>query len=155
MGTASRARRNVTEELLRRTFEVLGRDFENAGETSAEVTAILKDLEIDPEIILRVGVVTFEAEMNVVMYADKGTMTFILTDEDIAVEVADEGPGIPDIDLAMQPGYSTASDEMREMGFGYGLGLPNIKKNSDTFLLESEVGKGTKLHSSIRLDGHG
>jgi serine/threonine-protein kinase RsbT len=145
----------VTEELFRRTFEVLGRDFENAGETSTEVTAILKDLEIDPDIILRVGVVMFEAEMNVVMYADKGTMTFILTDDEIAVEVADEGPGIPDIDLAMQPGYSTASDEMREMGFGYGLGLPNIKKNSDGFVLESEVGKGTRLHSSIRLDSNG
>lgn len=155
MGTASRARRSVTEELFRRTFEVLGRDFENAGETSTEVTAILKDLEIEPDIILRVGVVMFEAEMNVVMYADKGTMTFILTDDEIAVDVADEGPGIPDIDLAMQPGYSTASDEMREMGFGYGLGLPNIKKNSDAFVLESEVGKGTRLHSSIRLDSNG
>jgi anti-sigma regulatory factor (Ser/Thr protein kinase) len=155
MGTASRVRRDVTEELLRRTFEVLGRDFENAGETSAEVTAILKDLGIDPAIILRVGVVTFEAEMNVVMYADKGTMTFVLTDEAIALDMNDEGPGIPDIDLAMQPGYSTASDEMREMGFGYGLGLPNIKKNSDVFVLESEVGRGTKLHSSIWLDSHG
>jgi serine/threonine-protein kinase RsbT len=155
MGTASRARRDVTEELLRRTFEVLGRDFENAGETSAEVTAILKDLGLDPAIILRVGVVTFEAEMNVVMYADKGTMTFVLTDEAIALDMNDEGPGIPDIDLAMQPGYSTASDEMREMGFGYGLGLPNIKKNSDVFVLKSEVGRGTKLHSSIRLDSHG
>jgi serine/threonine-protein kinase RsbT len=145
----------MTEELLRRSFEVRGRDFENAGETSAEVTAILKDLEIDPDIILRVGVVTFEAEMNVVMYAEKATVTFILTDEEIAVEVADQGPGIPNIDLAMQPGYSTASDEMREMGFGYGLGLPNIKKNSDAFVLESQVGKGTKVYSSIRLDSHG
>jgi serine/threonine-protein kinase RsbT len=145
----------VTEELLRRTFEVRGRDFENAGETSAEVTAILKDLEIDPDIILRVGVVTFEAEMNVVMYAEKATVTFILADNEIAVEVIDQGPGIPNIELAMQPGYSTASDEMREMGFGYGLGLPNIKKNSDAFVLESQVGKGTKVYSSIRLDSHG
>jgi anti-sigma regulatory factor (Ser/Thr protein kinase) len=144
----------VTEELLRRTFEVRGRDFENAGETSAEVTAILKDLEIDPDIILRVGVVTFEAEMNVVMYAERGTVTFILADDEIAVEVIDQGPGIPNIELAMQPGYSTASDEMREMGFGYGLGLPNIKKNSDAFVLESQVGEGTKVYSSIRLDSH-
>lgn len=131
-----------------------GRDFENAGETSAEVTAILKDLEIDPDIILRVGVVTFEAEMNVVMYAERGTVTFILADDEIAVEVIDQGPGIPNIELAMQPGYSTASDEMREMGFGYGLGLPNIKKNSDAFVLESQVGEGTKVYSSIRLDSH-
>jgi len=142
----------MSEELLRRTYEVLGRDFENAGEKSAEVTAILKDLEIDPDIILRVGVVTFEAEMNVVMYANRATLTFVLTDGGIEVEMTDEGPGIPDLELAMQPGYSTATDEMREMGFGYGLGLPNIKKNSDTFVLESEVGKGTRLYSSIRLD---
>jgi len=142
---------SVTEELLRRTFEIRGQDFENAGERSAEVTAILKDLDVDPNTVLRVGVVAFEAEMNVVMYAHRATLTFVLTDHEIVVEVDDEGPGIPDIDLAMQPGYSTATDEMREMGFGYGLGLPNIKKNSDVFSLQSEVGKGTNVHSVIRL----
>ena len=148
---ASGAATNVPEELLRRTFEIQGRDFENAGERSAEVTTILKDLDVDPGTVLRVGVVAFEAEMNVVMYAHRATLTFVLTDQEIVVEVADEGPGIPDIDLAMQPGYSTATDEMREMGFGYGLGLPNIKKNSDTFSLQSEVGKGTTVYSKIRL----
>jgi anti-sigma regulatory factor (Ser/Thr protein kinase) len=145
----------VTEELLRRTFRIEGGDFENAGEQSAEVTMILKDLDVDPNIILRVGVVAFEAEMNAVMYARRATLTFVLTDQEIMVEVVDEGPGIPDIELAMQPGYSTASDEMREMGFGYGLGLPNIKKNSDVFSLQSEVGKGTKVHSIIRLVSYG
>jgi len=145
----------VTEELLRKTFAVRGGDFENAGEVSAQVTAILKDLEIDPEIILRVGVVTFEAEMNVVMYAEVGTITFILTDYEIVLEAVDQGPGIPNIELAMQPGYSTASDEMRERGFGYGLGLPNIKKNSDVFRLESEVRKGTRVCSSIQVNPDG
>jgi len=145
----------VPEELLRRTFEIQGRDFENAGERSAEVTTILKGLDVDPNTILRVGVVAFEAEMNVVMYARRATLTFLLTDQEIVVEVADEGPGIPDIELAMQPGYSTASDEMREMGFGYGLGLPNIKKNSDVFSLQSEVGKGTRVYSIIRLMSYG
>jgi len=144
----------MSEELLKRTFEVRGRDFDKAGETSAEVKAILKDIGIDPGIIRRAGVVTFEAEMNVVMYAGKATVTFILTDEDISIEVADQGPGIPDIELAMQEGYSTASDEMREMGFGFGMGLPNIKKNSDAFTLESEVGKGTRVFSLIRLDSN-
>jgi len=144
----------MSEELLKRTFEVRGRDFDKAGETSAEVKAILKDIGIDPGIIRRAGVVTFEAEMNVVMYAGKATVTFILTDEDISIEVADQGPGIPDIELAMQEGYSTASDEMREMGFGFGMGLPNIKKNSDAFTLESEVGKGTRVFSVIRLDSN-
>jgi anti-sigma regulatory factor (Ser/Thr protein kinase) len=118
------------------------------------VTAILKDIGIDPEIILRVGVVTFEAEMNVVMYAERATLTFILTDDAISLDMNDRGPGIPDVNLAMQPGYSTASDEMREMGFGYGMGLPNIKKNSDLLVLESEVGKGTRVRASIRLNTH-
>jgi anti-sigma regulatory factor (Ser/Thr protein kinase) len=99
--------------------------------------------------------VAFEAEMNVVMYAGRATLTLVVTDDEIVVEVADEGPGIADIELAMQPGYSTASDEMREMGFGYGLGLPNIKKNSDVFSLQSEVGRGTRLHSIIRLISYG
>ena len=145
----------MAEELFRRTFQIEGGDFENAGERSAEVTMILKDLGVDPNIILRVGVVAFEAEMNVVMYARRATLTFVLTDQEIMVEVADDGPGIPDIELAMQPGYSTASDEMREMGFGYGLGLPNIKKNSDVFSLQSQVGKGTRVHSIIRLMSYG
>jgi anti-sigma regulatory factor (Ser/Thr protein kinase) len=145
----------MPEELLRKTFEIQGWDFENAGERSAEVTTILKDLDVDPNITLRVGVVAFEAEMNVVMYAGRATLTLVVTDDEIVVEVADEGPGIPDIELAMQPGYSTASDEMREMGFGYGLGLPNIKKNSDVFSLQSEVGRGTRLHSIIRLISYG
>jgi anti-sigma regulatory factor (Ser/Thr protein kinase) len=145
----------MPEELLRKTFEIQGQEFENAGERSTEVTTILKDLEVDPNIILRVGIVSFEAEMNVVMYAGRATLTLVVTDNEIAVEVADEGPGIPDIELAMQPGYSTASDEMRNMGFGYGLGLPNIKKNSDVFSLQSEVGKGTRVHSIIRLISYG
>ncbi len=145
----------MTEELLKRTFQIEGGDFANAGEQSAEVTMILKDLDVDPGIVLRVGVVAFEAEMNVVMYAHRATLTFVLTDQEIAVDIDDDGPGIPDIELAMQPGYSTASDEMREMGFGYGLGLPNIKKNSDIFSLQSEVGKGTRVHSIIRLAQYG
>ena len=145
----------MSEELLRRTFEVRGQDYDRAGETSAEVTSVLKEIGLDPGIILRVGVVTFEAEMNVVMYADRATLSFILKDDEISIEVLDEGPGIPNLELAMQPGYSTATDEMRERGFGYGLGLPNIKKNSDAFVLESEVGKGTRVFSSIRLDTDG
>ena len=138
--------------LLRKTFEVHGLDFDKAGDTSAEVKAILTDIGMDPEIILRAGVVTFEAEMNVVMYAARGTVIFTLTEEALSIDVADEGPGIPDLGLAMQEGYSTASDEMREMGFGYGMGLPNIKKTSDEFRLETEVGKGTRVFSLIRLD---
>ncbi|MBM3296676.1 MAG: anti-sigma regulatory factor, partial [Candidatus Aminicenantes bacterium] len=84
-------------------------------------------------------------------YADTADVVFTLSDEDITIEISDRGPGIADIDLAMQEGYSTATDEMRQMGFGFGMGLPNIKKNSDEFRIESEVGKGTRLSSVIKL----
>jgi len=143
----------VPEELLSRSFDVHGRDFEKAGEASTEIKSLLKDLEVDPDVIRRTVVVAFEAEMNVVMYADEGTVSFVLTDEDIGIRVADRGPGIPDLELALQEGWSTATDEMREMGFGFGMGLPNIRKNSDRFVVESRVGEGTIISSHISLDG--
>jgi len=144
----------MAAELLRENFEIQGRNFDKAGEISSEIKVILKDLGIDASCLRRVVIVAFEAEMNVVMYADHGTLTLILTDKDINLEVKDEGPGIPDIELAMKEGYSTASDEMREMGFGFGMGLSNMKKNSDEFCLESEVGKGTSVFARILLDSH-
>ena len=143
----------MPDELLSRSFAVRGRDFERAGEASTEIKSLLKELEIDPAVIRRTVVIAFEAEMNVVMYADEGTVTFVLTDEDIGVEVADRGPGIPDLDLALQEGWSTATDEMREMGFGFGMGLPNIRRNSDEFSVKSQVGEGTVVSSRISLDG--
>ena len=143
----------MPDELLSRSFEVRGRDFEKAGEASTEIKSLLKELEIDPGVIRRAVVIAFEAEMNVVMYADEGTVTFVLTDEDIGVEVVDRGPGIPDLDLALEEGWSTATDEMREMGFGFGMGLPNIRRNSDQFSVTSEVGEGTVVTSRISLDG--
>jgi serine/threonine-protein kinase RsbT len=143
----------MPDELLSRSFEVHGRDFEKAGEASTEIKTLLKSLEIDPGVIRRTVVIAFEAEMNVVMYADEGTVTFVLTDEDIGIEVADRGPGIPDLDLALEEGWSTATDEMREMGFGFGMGLPNIRRNSDAFSVRSRVGEGTVVSSRISLDG--
>ena len=143
----------MPEELLSRSFAVRGRDFEKAGEASTEIKSLLKELEIDPGVIRHAVVVAFEAEMNVVMYADEGTVSFVLTDEDIGIEVADRGPGIPDLDLALQEGWSTATDEMREMGFGFGMGLPNIRKNSDQFSVTLQVGEGTVISSRIKLDG--
>jgi len=142
----------MAEELLRRTYHVRGRDFDKAGETATEIKQILKELGIDSGVVHRTIVVAFEAEMNVVMYASEGTITLVLTDEDIRLEISDKGPGIEDIDMALTEGFSTASDEMREMGFGFGMGLPNIRKNSDEFNLESEVDRGTTVSAVIRLD---
>jgi serine/threonine-protein kinase RsbT len=144
----------MAAELLREHFALQGRNFDKAGEVSSEIKVILRDLGIDATTVRRLVIVAFEGEMNVVMYADRGTLTLVLTDEDIRLEIVDQGPGIPDIELAMQPGYSTASDELREMGFGFGMGLPNMKKNSDEFRIESEVGKGTAVYARIRLEAN-
>lgn len=145
----------MAAELLRESFDIQGRNFDKAGEVSSEIKVILRDLFIDAANTRRTVIVAYEGEMNVVMYAQRGTMTLILTDKDISLEIADEGPGIPDLELALQEGYSTASDEMREMGFGFGMGLPNMKKHSDEFRIESEVGKGTTVFAKIRLNANG
>ena len=144
----------MSAELLRESFKIQGRNFEKAGEVSSEIKVILRDLSIDAANTRRTVIVAYEGEMNVVMYARRGTLTLILTDDDVSLEIADEGPGIPDIEQALQEGYSTASDEMRELGFGFGMGLPNMKRNSDEFRIESEVGKGTRVFVRIKLDGN-
>jgi serine/threonine-protein kinase RsbT len=141
-------------ELLRESFTIQGRNFEKAGEVSSEIKVILRDLSIDAANMRRTVIVAYEGEMNVVMYARQGTLTLVLTDDDISLVIEDEGPGIPDIEQALQEGYSTASDEMRELGFGFGMGLPNMKRNSDEFRIESEVGKGTRVLARIKLDGN-
>lgn len=144
----------MTAELMREAFTIQGRNFDKAGEVSSELKVILRDLGIDAATVRRLVIVAFEGEMNVVMYAEHGNLTLILTEEDIRLEIKDEGPGIADIELAMKEGYSTASDEMREMGFGFGMGLPNMRRNSDEFRIESEVGKGTSVFARIKLDSH-
>lgn len=141
-------------ELMREMYEIQGGNFDRAGEISSEIKEILRDLGISAPNIRRAVVVAFEAEMNVVMYARKGTLTFILKDDEVDLDIRDEGPGIPDLELAFQEGYTTASDEMRELGFGFGMGLPNMKKNSDELRVETEVGKGTSVFARIRLNAH-
>lgn len=145
----------MAQELLRKTYQFHGRDFDKAGETASTIKQLLKGLGIDPAIIHRTVVIAFEAEMNVVMYATEATLTLILTDEQIELEVADKGPGIEDLEMALTEGFSTATDEMREMGFGFGMGLPNIKKHSDELDLRSEVGRGVTLTATIRLNSSG
>jgi serine/threonine-protein kinase RsbT len=135
-----------TEEmLLSHDFYVQGNDFANAGMVSTEVKSILKKIGFDPKLVRRVAISTYEGEMNVVMHAKRAKVNLLVTPKLIEVIIDDEGMGIPDVELAMQEGFTTATEEMRAMGFGSGMGLPNIKKNSDELDIKSEVGKGTKL----------
>jgi len=130
-------------------WEVRGRDFAGAGRASTSIKETLKGLGVQPSVVRRVAIVSYEAEMNIVMYADRGTMQLRVTPWVIRLEVDDAGPGIPDIEQAMQVGYSTATPEMREMGFGAGMGLPNMKRNSDRFDISSTVGRGTRLQIQV------
>jgi anti-sigma regulatory factor (Ser/Thr protein kinase) len=136
---------SVEANALTRSFEITGLNFSRAGQASTTVKDILEDIGIDPVVIRRVAIAAYEAEMNVVMYAERGELILHVTPELLSLRVEDRGPGIPDISLAMQEGYSTATPEMREMGFGAGMGLPNIKKNADRFEIASAVGRGTNL----------
>jgi anti-sigma regulatory factor (Ser/Thr protein kinase) len=140
-----------SESLFSQCFSIHGRNFVDAGKASITIRGILRELGIHPSLVRRAAIACYEAEMNVVLYARKGAMELRVTPKDMRVIVEDEGPGIPDIELAMQEGYSTASDEIRELGFGAGMGLSNIKKNADAFSIHSVVGKGTTLEIAIRL----
>jgi anti-sigma regulatory factor (Ser/Thr protein kinase) len=131
--------------LLSHEFFVQGSDFTNAGMVSTQVKSILKKIGFDPKLVRRVAISTYEGEMNVVMHAQRAKVNLSITSRLIEVVIDDEGKGIPDVELAMQEGYTTATEEMRAMGFGSGMGLSNIKKNSDEMELKSEVGKGTRL----------
>jgi anti-sigma regulatory factor (Ser/Thr protein kinase) len=131
--------------LLSHEFFVQGSDFTNAGMASTQVKSILKKIGFDPKLVRRVAISTYEGEMNVVMHAQRAKVNLSITSRLIEVVIDDEGKGIPDVQLAMQEGFTTATEEMRAMGFGSGMGLPNIKKNSDELQIKSEVGKGTRL----------
>jgi anti-sigma regulatory factor (Ser/Thr protein kinase) len=140
------------EVLYKKSFQIIGRDFANAGTVSVKIKKILKEIGVRPEVVYKVSICWYEAEMNVIMYALKANLDFKITSDEVMIVLEDEGPGISNINLAMQEGYSTATPEIREMGFGAGLGLPNIKNNSDDFKIESEVSKGTKLFIKININ---
>ncbi|HSB32487.1 MAG TPA: ATP-binding protein [Candidatus Sulfobium mesophilum] len=134
-------------------FFLTGKDFTNAGSASSNLKGILDDMGIPADIVRRAAIAAFEAEMNAIIYAVAGMMRYSITPEAVTVTLQDMGPGIPDIDLAMKEGYSTAPDYIREMGFGSGMGLPNIKKNTDKLTINSVVGEGTTLEFVIYLQG--
>jgi CBS domain-containing protein/anti-sigma regulatory factor (Ser/Thr protein kinase) len=126
-------------------FSVVGGDFKKAGEQSSKLKKNLLYLNIHPDKVRRITIASYEAEMNIVIFTPGGELIAEIDDEKVKVTALDRGPGIPDIALAMQPGYSTAPAWVKELGFGAGMGLPNIKKCSDEMNIVSEVGKGTKL----------
>jgi len=132
-------------------YDLEGGNFSRAGHASSEVKKILKQLNVDAKIIKRIVVALYEGEVNVVAHAHKGVVMVDIDEKRIYIRIEDEGPGIPDINLAMQEGFSTASASVREMGFGAGMGLPNIKKNTDQLNIESEVGKGTVLEMTTMI----
>jgi len=133
-------------------FEITGQDFKKAGEASFEVKHCLKRLGLPPDIIRRVATAAYEAELNVIIYAFRGTMKLCVEDRCIDVIIADVGPGIPNIPLAMREGYSTAPAYVKQLGYGSGMGLPNIKKNADWMDIQSEVDRGTTLRFKVNLD---
>lgn len=132
-------------------FDVDGENFASAGEASIIVKKRLRQLGLSPEIIRRVSIAMYEGEINMVIHADGGTADVYVTPEEITMILADHGPGIPDVELAMQAGYSTAKDSIRSLGFGAGMGLPNMKKYTDSMKIDTEVGVGTTITMKVNL----
>ncbi len=133
-------------------FSVEGNNFISAGSASDEVKNTLKKLGISPATIRRVAISMYEGEINMVIHAGGGKALVDIFDDHIEICLNDEGPGIANIELAMQEGFSTAPDDIRAMGFGAGMGLPNMRKYTDTFDIKSQVGKGTQLRMSINFE---
>lgn len=132
-------------------YQVDGDNFLVAGEASASLKRTLKQLGIDAAIIRKISIAMYEAEMNMVIHACGGAIDVEISTDKVHVILEDRGPGIPDINLAMREGYSTASHEIRELGFGAGMGLPNMKKYSDHLSIRSEVGVGTTVEITVDL----
>jgi CBS domain-containing protein/anti-sigma regulatory factor (Ser/Thr protein kinase) len=130
-------------------YDVVGQDFKRAGEGASRLKSSLRRLGLDPQIVRRVAIATYEAEMNLIIYTEGGTIRVRVEPHEIFVKVEDSGPGIPDIEKAMQPGYSTAPEWVRELGFGAGMGLNNIQRCASKMGLRSTVGKGTTLKIHI------
>lgn len=133
-------------------FDVEAGEYISAGIASSKVKKTLKQLAIKPEIIRKISVAMYEAEINMVIHANGGTIDAEIMPDRVYVVLDDNGPGIENLELAMTAGYSTASKQAREMGFGAGMGLPNMKRYADHLNIESEVGKGTKVEITVDLN---
>jgi anti-sigma regulatory factor (Ser/Thr protein kinase) len=133
------------------TFEVDGTDFTSAGQASVKVKKTLRQLGLSPEIIRRVSIAMYEGEINMVIHAGGGKALVTVSEEAVTIQLIDKGPGIKDIDKAMQEGYSTATDNVRSLGFGAGMGLPNMKRYTNSMQIDSAPGKGTRILMTVNL----
>jgi serine/threonine-protein kinase RsbT len=140
---------------LKKSYYIKYRDFIRAGEASIKIQTLLKSLDFNPQLVRRVAICGYEGEMNVVMHGGDGSLGIAIDTDKLIMEISDDGPGIVDIEKAMQSGFSTALDEHREMGFGAGMGLPNMKKNADDITVESEKGRGTRVRMVFFIDRGG
>lgn len=139
----------MAEQKLSYRFDVDGANFTSAGEASVKVKRILRDIGFDAETIRKVSIAMYEGEINMVIHAGGGIADVVIEEDRIIIILTDEGPGIADISQAMQEGFSTAPDNIRSMGFGAGMGLPNMKRYTDEMNIESELGKGTKITMTV------
>ncbi len=137
-------------DVITLNYEISPDDFTRAGEASSDVKSKLKQLGVSPEAIRKVSIAMYEGEINMVIHAEGGKITVEISPESIVMILADKGPGIPDIDKAMQAGWSTAPDEVRSLGFGAGMGLPNMKKYSDEMEVKTELGVGTTVTMVVK-----
>ena len=133
------------DDVITLNYEVSPDDFTRAGEASSDVKSKLKQMGVNPEAVRKVAIAMYEGEINMVIHAEGGRITVEISPSEIKMVLADKGPGIPDVDLAMQAGYSTAPDDIRSLGFGAGMGLPNMKKYSDDMVIDTTVGVGTTI----------
>ena len=131
-------------------FDIDGNNFTSAGEASVKIKKLLREMGFSPDTIRRVSVAMYEGEINMVIHANGGSADVEVYGDRIEIILADRGPGIPNIDLAMQEGYSTAPDNIRSLGFGAGMGLPNMKRYTDQMRIESAVGEGTTIYMTVR-----
>ena len=140
----------MDEKLIFR-YTIDGNNFTSAGEASVSVKKKLRQLGFAPEIIRQVSIAMYEGEINMVIHAHGGTAEVVVSSDKIEIILDDHGPGIPDVELAMQEGYSTAPDNIRSLGFGAGMGLPNMKRYTDTMEIFTELGKGTRVVMTVKI----
>ncbi|HHV99544.1 MAG TPA: anti-sigma regulatory factor [Clostridiaceae bacterium] len=142
----------MSDSIINLSYNIPANDFTFAGEASSNVKKMLSQLGINPMVIKRAAIAMYEAEINAVIHGGGGIADIQISPEKIFICIKDEGPGIPDVEVAMQEGYSTAPEYIREMGFGAGMGLPNIKRYADELQIDTEVGKGTTVKITININ---